>query len=515
MALTRLPFALPSPTQAAFLLGGALSTAASIKGTWGYLITETNGDPIMSGIAAGAMGAIIYAGYEVAFNHRGAAKRLSAFAIAASFAVLSSCTIYQHINQPNVAASTAATQQAAQRAQTAADQARAQLEKQQADITATVGSLRRQNDAALHDIETTTAQGGKSAAWQLSALRKGLDTRNTEITALSAKSADIATQLAAQPAPPAAATPITAETAPLSWSMLARASLYEVTTALFLLFGSWYRTDRHGREQAQTITLQVAQREADQARAGLEAAVSAARGLIQTVTDATHTAQQAATAALEAGDTATTQADRALATATAALEAGDTATHAADLAREAGDTADAAQTAALAAAQTAQGAGDTTTKNATDLLQKLDASTTSANKTLAFLETSIAAALQSANQPANTDWRVANPSANRSEINLIPDITNESILLMIKSLGISTDTKGRVTRDKIMEVTGWGKDRAKKSLEDAYQAGHLKARETGRGLEYYYALPADAETPKTPAELPLNNVITLPMARRN
>ena len=74
-------------------------SAASMAGTYTYLLHETAGDIILSGAGAGILGLTLYVGWDVTFNHNGW-KRLPALLIAGLATGASITTLYQHNQLP-------------------------------------------------------------------------------------------------------------------------------------------------------------------------------------------------------------------------------------------------------------------------------------------------------------------------------------------------------------------------------------------------------------------------------
>ena len=174
--------------QTVFYVAGALTTAASIKGTGAYLMTETNGDLLLSTAGAVALGIAVYAGCEVAFNHKGAVKRVVAGFVAASAIALSSYTIYQHITLPLLEQQQAELRQQQTDAQAEAQRVRQQqeavtqtLQQQQADLRQQIEDLRQFNATDASHVTDLDGSSQKGAAWQAVQLRKAIAERNTEI----------------------------------------------------------------------------------------------------------------------------------------------------------------------------------------------------------------------------------------------------------------------------------------------------------------------------------------------
>ncbi len=268
---------LPLNNQTLFYGAGLISTVASAYGVFSYLMIENNavGNLLSTGgfmSAAGAMGLglAIYFGWEVALNHQGNAKRMTAGLIALSAATLSGYTLYQNTAHPIVERERTAQIEQIKRTQQQQDATAVTLKQQQTDLRTQIGDLRQQNATDTASIATLEADGKKGAAWQVVQLRKAIDGRINEIGKLSGRVENYTQRLTAaptgqsnqqtQPVPPTV----------ISWAMLARASSYEVMTALFLLFGSWYRTERLATANEQIISLTAATHAAERANQDLQ-----------------------------------------------------------------------------------------------------------------------------------------------------------------------------------------------------------------------------------------------------
>jgi hypothetical protein len=519
-----------------------------------YLMTETSGDMLLSGVAAAGMGAVIYAGWEVAFNHCGWGKRLAALAVASTFAVLSSWTVYQHNYQPllvEAKATRAAAQQREDAARDAAsrllEKARSQLEKQQADITNSIESLRRQNEEALADISAITAPGGKNAAWQAGQIRKGMDTRNTQLTTLTGQSLEVSKQLSGLAKSAGKVTPTEvagSEALPLpalSWPMLARASLYEVITALFLLFGSWFRQDAQHKTQGQVKTLAGAQAEHDAAYDRLQAAIHAAntaaaahaRAIQEAGADAADHAQAATAAAADAKAQTQAAKDAATAAHAACEPANQTARQlglAVDAANQVVASAEVSTHRANAAAEAATAAAD----SAAGLDEKLQATVIHCNKAIAHIDKSVLGVTGSVlgvtgsvlgktgNPPksvlGDTDSVLGDTETKTDKIKLkLVTIDINDVLLLLKNKRIEEDNKGLITPEAIMAATGWGRPKSRESLVSAFDAEIIARKQHGNGYVYMYKPETSVgtsgllvlETPQNPTK----NVVSINQAR--
>lgn len=85
-----------------------------------------------------------------------------------------------------------------------------------------------------------------------------------------------------------------------------------------------------------------------------------------------------------------------------------------------------------------------------------------------------------------------------------PKLSEDDIILMLRNRQIKTDTgdneTGYITREIIMQLTGWGKDKSSRIRDTAYQCGALSRKSFGKsGWLYFY--PATAGENET--EMPL------------
>jgi hypothetical protein len=259
--------------QTVFYVAGALTTAASIKGTGAYLMTETNGDLLLSTAGAVALGIAVYAGCEVAFNHKGAVKRVVAGFVAAAAIALSSYTIYQHITLPLLEQQQAELRQQQTDAQAEAQRVRQQqaavtqtLQQQQADLRQQIEDLRQFNATDASHVTDLDGSSQKGAAWQAVQLRKAIAERNTEISHLMKRLENYTQRLTATPVTPVAETVqqnTSSNTAgvPLDRAILARASLYDLMTLLLVLFAGWFKTHKREKDRTELLSLKAAKTE--------------------------------------------------------------------------------------------------------------------------------------------------------------------------------------------------------------------------------------------------------------
>lgn len=259
--------------QTVFYVAGALTTAASIKGTGAYLMTETNGDLLLSTAGAIALGIAVYAGCEVAFNHKGAVKRVVAGFVAAAAIALSSYTIYQHITLPLAKQHQAELRQQQTDAQAEAQQVRQQqaavtqtLQQQQADLRQQIEDLRQFNATDASHVTDLDGSNQKGAAWQAVQLRKAIAERNTEIGQLMGRLENYTQRLTATPVTPVAETaqqntPSNTADVPLDRAILARASLYDLMTLLLVLFAGWFKTHKREKDRTELLSLKAAKTE--------------------------------------------------------------------------------------------------------------------------------------------------------------------------------------------------------------------------------------------------------------
>lgn len=259
--------------QTVFYVAGALTTAASIKGTGAYLMTETNGDLLLSTAGAIALGIAVYAGCEVAFNHKGAIKRVVAGFVAAAAIALSSYTIYQHITLPLLEQQQAELRQQQTDAQAEAQQVHQQqaavtqtLQQQQADLRQQIEDLRQFNATDASHVTDLDGSSQKGAAWQAVQLRKAIAERNTEIGQLMKRLENYTQRLTATPVTPVAETVqqnTSSNTAgvPLDRAILARASLYDLMTLLLVLFAGWFKTHKCEKDRTELLSLKAAKTE--------------------------------------------------------------------------------------------------------------------------------------------------------------------------------------------------------------------------------------------------------------
>ncbi len=269
--------------QTAFYLTGLATSVASAVGTGQYLMHETGGDYLLSGSAAAALGLAIYASWDVLFNHRGW-KRVAALAIALSCSGVSIATIYQNNWLPEQQRQQQAQQQQADKTRADQAEAKATIKQQQADIRGALGDLNRlqETDRAMIADRVAMVEKGIRPNANNAAINKARDAMNTRrqrITELQNQLSGLTGQLLAMTTPVAAE----ADNQPavqdaVNIPRLARASLYDVMTLLFLLLGSWYRSQRTVKESLTAAGLEQA---ISQLNAAAEVAEAKRTGALQ------------------------------------------------------------------------------------------------------------------------------------------------------------------------------------------------------------------------------------------
>lgn len=387
---------LPSthPIQALFYAAGLLSTAASVKGTLGYLLTETGKDLLLSASGAVCLGLTAYFGWEVVFNHKGWGKRAAAVLIAAAASSLSAYTVYQHTAYPELEKQATAAAAQAQDAKDRAKQVDATLLQQQEDLRGQISELRQQNGADTLRANALGHSSKKSASRQAAQLRTTIAGREADISRLSTQVENYTQRLTATPTGenPAQATTI-AEPLVLSWAMLARASTYDLMTALFLLFAGWFRSHRQERDNREAGVLQAA------------------------------------------------------------------------------------------------------TETARETLQQLQAAVITCNAAIAHANKPFPGTNKTADKP----FAPANKAANGSGQGK-PELTQEAAIYLLENGAIPASEDGNITIEQAMAATGWGRPRATKLLEQAWQYSHLERKPAGRGWTYCYP---GKHTPHTGKVIPM------------
>lgn len=491
-------------TQTLFHTAGLLSTVASVSGVFSYLMLENNADTLLSiggfmsvGGAVG-LGLSIYFGWEVAFNHKGIAKRVAAGLIASSAALLSGYTLYQNAAHPIL--EQAHTAQVEQETRTLQQQstAAALLQQQQADLRTQMEDLRQQNKADTASIATLETSDKKGAAWQVVQLRKAIEARTAEITALSDRIENYTQRLTATPDLTASNegqgnVPAQPEQAVVSWAMLARASMYEVMTALFLLFGSWYRANRREQDHAQATQLQTVTVAAQTALHDLQTATHTLGGVVA----------QANTlaAALDESRTNTRTLLTEIAEQLAHIHT--KATEGAAIIQQQDRTSERLQAETTAMQALLVRATDTTEQlqqgvaPATTLLQDLQNTVVTCNGVIAHAKEAIAPAIETAmacNRPA-----IETAMDGSQQLNM------DAAKNLLKTRNISPAEDGTVTLEVIMQATGWGRTKATELRESAYKCGYLSRESRGKGFTYSYNNGADEAQ-----QLDFTNVVQLP-----
>jgi hypothetical protein len=522
---------LPLNNQTLFHAAGLLSTVASVSGVFSYLMVENNAvdkllsiGGVMSVGGAVGLGLSIYFGWEVAFNHRGIAKRLAAGLIATSAATLSGYTIYQNTAHPILEQEHTALLQQQTRTLQQQSAAAALLQQQQADLRTQIEDLRQQNTADAASIKTLEAGGKKGAAWQAAELRKAMDGRTAEITKLSDRVENYTQRLTTTPESKEGQenqqTPSTDEPV-LSWAMLARASMYEVMTALFLLFGSWYRADRSEKENAQAAELHTVTVMAQTALHGLQAATHTLVGVIAQAHEIAD--------ALEAGQVSTRTL---LAEITGQLESIHAkAIEGAAIIQQQDHTSGRLQAETTAMQALLVSATETTeqlqrgiapAKEASTQLQKTIVSANgliaNANGLIAgaideaikdgvsIAETAIKAVFPIAETAINPVFSIAETAINQTttEINDGFIMTYKLALKQLERQQMLTTDAGNVSVQSIMQATGLGRNKCEQLQQEAWEQGFLTRISKGRSYVYSYNNGADEAQ-----QLDLTNVIQL------
>lgn len=133
--------------------------------------------------------------------------------------------------------------------------------------------------------------------------------------------------------------------------------------------------------------------------------------------------------------------------------------------------------------------------NLQKILQNVIASTAAANDVMAAIAETRQSALATRQLPANA---VANEPANGGQIEEKSKLGKDDIISLIKNRQIPTANGKKITIEKIVEVTGVGKDLAMSAREAAYNAGHLTRTPAGKGWTYTYPICLTDEHDLTP-----------------
>ena len=229
-------------------------SAASMAGTYTYLLHETAGDIILSGAGAGILGLTLYVGWDVTFNHNGW-KRLPALLIAGLATGASITTLYQHNQLPVLQARLAVDRQQHhdQQARLAADRQliEAQIQANRQRI-AELETLNKTDADQISDLQKLVNRGIRPTnnAANIAVTRKSISQRTEKIVVLQGQNTDYTNRLLAQPAiedQPVQPVPVAARVA-VDPAMLARASIYDLSTLIFILFAGFYRHSRQAQE---------------------------------------------------------------------------------------------------------------------------------------------------------------------------------------------------------------------------------------------------------------------------
>jgi hypothetical protein len=382
--------------------------------------------------------------------------------------------------------------------------AAALLQQQQADLRIQIEDLRQQNTADAASIKTLEAGGKKGAAWQAAELRKAMDGRTDEITKLSDRVENYTQRLTATPEPKAGNEGQGSQPPQqnvISWAMLARASMYEVLTALFLLFGSWYRVECQRTDNEQVISLTTATCAADQAGQALQAAIAALTGTMAQAKATVEGLELGRTASQMLLDQVTTQAEGIHAK---AIE-GAAIIQRQDRTSEWLQAETNAMQALLVSANETAGQlqqGVAPAKEASAQLQK---TIVSANGLIASANDLIAGAIdaaikdgvsivQSAINPINPIVQSAINSANpivhcainqtTTEINDGFVMTYKLALKQLERNQVMTTEAGNISVQSIMQATGLGRRICEQLQEEAWEKGFLSRISKGRSYVY-------------------------------
>lgn len=455
--------------------GGLIATAASIKGSYVYIFNETGNDIIMAGSAALGLGAIAYVGWEVAFNHKGIAKRAAALTIALAAACTSTYTIYQGSLVPALQAAQleldAKTQATENQKQFTYQAQLKNYELQQNNLQASIADLKSTNALDTEELTKLTAEEAKKTSRAADKLRATIDARNTKVIELTEKLASLSIPELKPPAP----TP-KAEAPTINWPLLARSGLYEAMVALALLFGAWFKTARQESEsQLVTQLKQVTEQAQLQAivaadkHAELVLALSTAQDLQAELKQQVASINQQSSERLTALATNLTQTAQALKIAKGANDQlSATSNQAQALAKQLEH--------ASKLAQADLHAVTTSTSELTQLQNQLQSVTQTANATLANASNLFAPANRTTNAPTNTPANAAKQK-----------MTIEQVVTLLSQSLINPNADDLITTESIMESTGLGRTLAEKALTEAHNQGILERLPRGRGFSHRYA----------------------------
>jgi len=230
--------------ETGFHLAGLATTGFAAHAAVTYLQTVTPDLATAYGFSA-AISAAVYYGWKFTLNSKSAKRGIPLLLASVIMTAVSGYTVYQ--------ASVLPLQNAAIAAAAATDAPRleeyntAKAKQQQAvdNLQTSINDLRQQNNA---DQSAITKITGKSADWKKQQLRNSIETRNTQLTELQSKIANLTPQeWKATPPTPLDAT----QTAPL----LARAFAFELIMIMFMLFARFAKDDKARATRKEALEL--------------------------------------------------------------------------------------------------------------------------------------------------------------------------------------------------------------------------------------------------------------------
>lgn len=482
-------------------IAAAVSTVASAKGVYNYFAAETNGDLLLSATGAGGIGLAIYLGWEVAFGHSGKVKRLAAAVIAITAATLASYTIYQNTALPTISQAQDAKTAQDTRAQQQQDTAAAALKQQLDDLRTQINDLRTLNSTDTATIKTLADSDKKEDQRQADKLRKAVESRNTEISKLSQRTDSYTNRVTAPVATPTTPTTVVDEPIVLSWAMLARASSYEIMTALFLLFANWYKTARREHDNDQRQQLEAVAADTNALILKLDGIIAHADHRAADIANSMTDWASKAHAAITALETLTEQSPQQHAALT-------------DLHRKIDQQLTAAATlirsldASTSTANDAMAHAGECTSNLKTITAQADECTSNLQKVAGRAAAYIAQAQMydvhsDVRTPPCTSTRTSTQATSESSKDS-QALTDDGAIELLKSQKIPPDELGKITTTILMEATGFGRRKAEKLRDKAVDAGILVAEPAGNGSTYRYA---EKKTPS--ATIHTDNVVTL------
>lgn len=241
-----------NPITLTLSISGIATSIASGIGTHAYILREFQ-DGLMAVIGSSVLAIIVFFAWHACFSSKKWTLKLLALAIALPTTALSSWTIYENSLLLQQQASQAHQKTQQSKSEQITNARIETLKEQQAANNQSIQALKDQNKTdqkTAHALQKNINKGirPKANSKALKALIDLMQQRTKEIAALNITNANLTDRIDQALASKAAVKTTSENNANIKYSVLARASFYDVSTALLLLLSGIFATNKRDKE---------------------------------------------------------------------------------------------------------------------------------------------------------------------------------------------------------------------------------------------------------------------------